>query len=192
VPVIAHVTARTRKIGETRQVVRPDVIVRRTTEEECAPKKNGGKRWRQDRNTATKIRRKQERNTSTKRRRKYAEERGVPRQYISNAPVRPEIICSEHGCYNALAGKLSRFLPSCSLTRIAARLVGEWLSLVEHLVRDQGVGGSNPLSPTNYLKGINAVTSLTALATPTAVSELCPDLCPPSRSTAANTLSSDG
>jgi hypothetical protein len=26
---------------------------------------------------------------------------------------------------------------------------GEWLSLVEHLVRDQGVGGSNPLSPTN-------------------------------------------
>jgi hypothetical protein len=25
---------------------------------------------------------------------------------------------------------------------------GEWLSLVEHLVRDQGVGGSNPLSPT--------------------------------------------
>ncbi len=26
--------------------------------------------------------------------------------------------------------------------------LGEWLSLVEHLVRDQGVGGSNPLSPT--------------------------------------------
>ena len=31
-------------------------------------------------------------------------------------------------------------------------LVGEWLSLVEHLVRDQGVGGSNPLSPTNLSK----------------------------------------
>jgi hypothetical protein len=32
---------------------------------------------------------------------------------------------------------------------VAARsAVGEWLSLVEHLVRDQGVGGSNPLSPT--------------------------------------------
>jgi hypothetical protein len=30
-------------------------------------------------------------------------------------------------------------------------VVGEWLSLVEHLVRDQGVGGSNPLSPTNFL-----------------------------------------
>ncbi len=28
---------------------------------------------------------------------------------------------------------------------------GEWLSLVEHLVRDQGVGGSNPLSPTNQI-----------------------------------------
>jgi hypothetical protein len=31
------------------------------------------------------------------------------------------------------------------------RLVGEWLSLVEHLVRDQGVGGSNPLSPTIFI-----------------------------------------
>ena len=30
----------------------------------------------------------------------------------------------------------------------ANREFGEWLSLVEHLVRDQGVGGSNPLSPT--------------------------------------------
>jgi hypothetical protein len=32
----------------------------------------------------------------------------------------------------------------------ASRSIGEWLSLVEHLVRDQGVGGSNPLSPTNF------------------------------------------
>jgi hypothetical protein len=32
--------------------------------------------------------------------------------------------------------------------------VGEWLSLVEHLVRDQGVGGSNPLSPTNIFNGL--------------------------------------
>ena len=30
--------------------------------------------------------------------------------------------------------------------------VGAWLSLVEHLVRDQGVGGSNPLAPTNIIK----------------------------------------
>ena len=30
--------------------------------------------------------------------------------------------------------------------------VGEWLSLVEHLVRDQGGGGSNPLSPTNFFR----------------------------------------
>ena len=35
------------------------------------------------------------------------------------------------------------------LAAILAGQVGEWLSLVEHLVRDQGVGGSNPLSPTN-------------------------------------------
>ena len=35
---------------------------------------------------------------------------------------------------------------------VSVDLVGEWLSLVEHLVRDQGVGGSNPLSPTNFFK----------------------------------------
>src|SRR5436309_1962588 len=34
----------------------------------------------------------------------------------------------------------------------ASSNVGEWLSLVEHLVRDQGVGGSNPLSPTNLFQ----------------------------------------
>ncbi len=34
--------------------------------------------------------------------------------------------------------------------RPSNRKFGEWLSLVEHLVRDQGVGGSNPLSPTIY------------------------------------------
>jgi hypothetical protein len=38
---------------------------------------------------------------------------------------------------------------NCS-TIEAWRKVGEWLSLVEHLVRDQGVGGSNPLSPTIF------------------------------------------
>jgi hypothetical protein len=27
--------------------------------------------------------------------------------------------------------------------------VGVWLSLVEHLVRDEGVAGSNPATPTN-------------------------------------------
>ena len=32
---------------------------------------------------------------------------------------------------------------------------GEWLSLVEHLVRDQGVGGSNPLSPTIKSRNFN-------------------------------------
>ncbi len=26
--------------------------------------------------------------------------------------------------------------------------IGKWLSLVEHLVRDQGVAGSNPVFPT--------------------------------------------
>jgi hypothetical protein len=36
-----------------------------------------------------------------------------------------------------------------------ASYVGEWLSLVEHLVRDQGVGGSNPLSPTIHLQAVH-------------------------------------
>ena len=31
--------------------------------------------------------------------------------------------------------------------------VGAWLSLVEHLLREQGVGGSNPLAPTNDFLG---------------------------------------
>ena len=29
-------------------------------------------------------------------------------------------------------------------------MVGAWLSLVEHLVRDQGVAGSNPVAPTIF------------------------------------------
>src|SRR5580658_5676364 len=33
--------------------------------------------------------------------------------------------------------------------------IGFWLSLVEHLVRDQGVGGSNPLSPTNLSRNLH-------------------------------------
>ena len=33
---------------------------------------------------------------------------------------------------------------------------GEWLSLVEHLVRDQGVGGSNPLSPTIKINNLHS------------------------------------
>ena len=40
--------------------------------------------------------------------------------------------------------------------------VGEWLSLVEHLVRDQGVGGSNPLSPTIFSLALSIVYAATA------------------------------
>ena len=32
-----------------------------------------------------------------------------------------------------------------------------WLSLVEHLVRDEGAGGSNPLIPTIDFKGSSAL-----------------------------------
>jgi hypothetical protein len=41
------------------------------------------------------------------------------------------------------------------LAWFANNVFGEWLSLVEHLVRDQGVGGSNPLSPTNKSRNFN-------------------------------------
>src|SRR5947208_3209462 len=50
------------------------------------------------------------------------------------------IICAQTKSRMAAPGAV--FLSSSCNT------VGEWLSLVEHLVRDQGVGGSNPLSPT--------------------------------------------
>jgi hypothetical protein len=56
-------------------------------------------------------------------------------------------------CYNSAVEKPSanlQFLYTGGIfTRsVVSYPVGEWLSLVEHLVRDQGVGGSNPLSPT--------------------------------------------
>ena len=41
-------------------------------------------------------------------------------------------------------------LRALCISSSAPARVGEWLSLVEHLVRDQGVGGSNPLSPTIF------------------------------------------
>ena len=53
----------------------------------------------------------------------------------------------ERECYNENLLMTARVCGGFSL-------FGEWLSLVEHLVRDQGVGGSNPLSPTNsFLSG---------------------------------------
>ena len=54
-------------------------------------------------------------------------------------------------CYNLILLRLrcrDELAPFASGRR-SSLFVGEWLSLVEHLVRDQGVGGSNPLSPTN-------------------------------------------
>ena len=40
------------------------------------------------------------------------------------------------------------------LRTVRSFTVGAWLSLVERLVRDQEVGGSNPLAPTIYLTEI--------------------------------------
>ena len=50
--------------------------------------------------------------------------------------------------------KRTQCSPESTNVRLLAELIGEWLSLVEHLVRDQGVGGSNPLSPTNIFNSL--------------------------------------
>ena len=56
--------------------------------------------------------------------------------------------------------------------------VGEWLSLVEHLVRDQGVGGSNPLSPTIFSQANQRITT-PAQPTQTIRAQLGPlNICP--------------
>src|ERR1017187_760642 len=55
-------------------------------------------------------------------------------------------------CRSALKGaKSARPRPDFALHQ---PMFGEWLSLVEHLVRDQGVGGSNPLSPTIIINNL--------------------------------------
>ena len=57
--------------------------------------------------------------------------------------------------YGNLLTRCIPVLESCrTKVRRNSSVVGEWLSLVEHLVRDQGVGGSNPLSPTNIFNKI--------------------------------------
>ncbi len=42
--------------------------------------------------------------------------------------------------------------------------VGKWLSLVEHSVRDAGVGGSNPLFPTIKIKKGFQIVNLESLS----------------------------
>ena len=64
-----------------------------------------------------------------------------PADYLAGITVQPL-------CYNQQIPSLLSLIP-CGAHGIFHTHVGEWLSLVEHLVRDQGVGGSNPLSPTN-------------------------------------------
>ena len=50
---------------------------------------------------------------------------------------------------NEVIRQLAKELLDKGLSTLAlSTYFGAWLSLVEHLVRDQGVGGSNPLAPT--------------------------------------------
>jgi hypothetical protein len=60
-------------------------------------------------------------------------------------------------CYtkpSASNGKTHQATPEDTLLQT---MFGEWLSLVEHLVRDQGVGGSNPLSPTIIFNNLQSL-----------------------------------
>ena len=54
--------------------------------------------------------------------------------------------------------ELQEVVTSDTMTRLpkypGIKPVGAWLSLVEHLVRDRGVGGSNPLAPTINPKNV--------------------------------------
>ncbi len=74
----------------------------------------------------------------------------------------------EEFCYtnlSAIEGKMLQAHPEDAQTQ---RKFGEWLSLVEHLVRDQGVGGSNPLSPTiKMLIRLNLILAVPANSAPT-------------------------
>ena len=54
-------------------------------------------------------------------------------------------------------------------------LVGTWLSLVEHSVRDAGVGGSNPLVPTNFILSLFCLSHL--FCTPDPISTGCDISC---------------
>ena len=74
----------------------------------------------------------------------------------------PGLIASEAMRVNALERAVSviiceysAFLLGATQFSSASAAVGEWLSLVEHLVRDQGVGGSNPLSPTIFSQAVH-------------------------------------
>ena len=71
----------------------------------------------------------------------------LPQQWLEDAKGILGTIKSSSGAHIAArsASRGRELLP-------AAKSIGEWLSLVEHLVRDQGVGGSNPLSPTIYFQ----------------------------------------
>src|SRR5580704_4660792 len=51
------------------------------------------------------------------------------------------------------------------------------LILFFFLVRDQEVGGSNPLAPTNYTSCFHWNAAVGAFALSISVSELCPELC---------------
>jgi hypothetical protein len=101
------------------------------------------------------------------------------------------IICEYRGTRVSSDSSVRRFeSPAIRVSAIPVRgarnsssvpcKVGEWLSLVEHLVRDQGVGGSNPLSPT--ISSWFALTQFSRFPQVSDskhrvfVSQLCPDI----------------
>src|SRR5215216_2323060 len=63
------------------------------------------------------------------------------------------VLVNRHGRENITRSALAQ-IPWGGYT---GRSVGAWLSLVEHSVRDRGVGGSNPLAPTKDHKRPNSL-----------------------------------
>jgi hypothetical protein len=72
---------------------------------------------------------------------------------VGGGEPHPAIIYPGADC--VIAHHAPKDADAASVATAQRHCVGEWLSLVEHLVRDQGVGGSNPLSPTNIFRALS-------------------------------------
>ena len=70
----------------------------------------------------------------------------APTGNVVSRSIRTQILC-----FKKMAGLVVSTVIIHRTQRFDIGIVGKWLSLVEHSVRDAGVGGSNPLFPTIYI-----------------------------------------
>jgi hypothetical protein len=69
----------------------------------------------------------------------------APRPCLSRLPPRIVTASRRRDSFGAARSQA----PKCRRHKTEPQNVGVWLSLVVHLVRDEGVAGSNPATPTN-------------------------------------------